>query len=150
MYKLTRIGNVPGNDLGPDEDDMKLIKTFDSDLVNTKKWERLKLTGLYQGTQGVYGYCKNENNNIEFYFIEMYLFQSAKSLKSTISFRNIYIIHQIDENSNLLMNDFCLEGGTEHPLVAIAALKEKLNISPKKELTLNSNFEQLKQSITEG
>ena len=148
MKRLKKWSKVPGNDLVSDNDDMKLIESFDSELVDINKWIRFKTMGGFQGTQGVYGYCiDNITNEIEFYFIEMYSFQSKKSLNKKLIFRNIYIIHQIDENQVLMGNDFCLEGGNEHPFTTVNALKSDLNISPSKKLKLNVNFESLKQQI---
>jgi len=130
MKRLRRISMVPGINLVPDKKDMELVSNFNHELSDETKWVRFRMFGDNQGCLGRYGYWKEKlnNNNIKmhFYLVELYSFESTKSKHNMLSYKNVLIIHEIDENKNVL-NSYCMDGGCNYPMTAKNSLLEKLN-----------------------
>lgn len=146
MKRLKKHSKVPGIDLVPDDLDMNLIINKMPEL-GSESWIRYTLTGNNQGAQGIFGYWIDENGTPHFYLTELYIFQTAKPINRQYQYHSAIIIHEIDENKNIIKSDV-IDAGTSKPMVVNKTLTQTLNLNSSISINLVSkNFQDVLNEV---
>jgi len=123
-YNIYKKANAPGNNLISKKTADELIKNYNSELLDTTKWQRFVMTGPEQGVVGIYGYCKKDND-IHYYYAEQHTFQTLGKQTKNTQYKNVFLDCEVDENGNIIGNINLKPGADSYPFIADMPLKNE-------------------------